>query len=86
MSGRAVTKKPKPKKEKVGSGGDTHLSNNINFSITQYPPWANQNSPSETPQLDSQTIKKTRQMEPKYQKLPLCSEPTGFQSRDHGSG
>ena len=56
----AVTNKPKPKKWQVGSGGDNHLSNNINYSITQYPLRANWNNPSDTLPVDAQTINKTR--------------------------
>ena len=55
MGGSAATNKPKPNKLQVGSGGYNQLSNNINCSITQYPPCANQNIPSETPPVDAQT-------------------------------
>ena len=69
-----ITNKPKPKKLQVGSDVDTHLSNKVNYSITQPPPCANQRIPSETPQVYAQTIKKTPHMNPKSPKLPLsCS-------------
>ena len=68
MGGSAFTNKPKPNKLQVGSGGDTHLIDNVNFSITQSLPCANKNTPSETPPVDTQTTKKTRQMDSKYPK------------------
>ena len=48
MGGSAVTDKPKPKKWQVGSGRDTNFSNNLNYSITKYPPCSNKNTPYET--------------------------------------
>ena len=86
MGGSAVTNKPKPKKWQVGSGGDTHLSNNVSCYITQYPPFANQNTPSETPPVDAQTTNKTHHMDPKSPKFSLCSERTGVQYRNRGRG
>ena len=59
MGGSAFTNKNKPKKWQVGSGGENHLSNNVKCSITQYPPCANKNNPSETPPVDAKTTKKT---------------------------
>ena len=53
MGGSTITNKPKPKKLKVGSGGDTHLSNNINSSITQSPPCANQDISSDAPPVEA---------------------------------
>ena len=50
MDESAGTNKPKPKKLQVGSGGETHLSNKVNSYINQYPPYSNQNIPSETHQ------------------------------------
>ena len=60
MGWSSVINKPKPKKLQVGSGIETHLSNNVNSSITQSPPYSNQNTPSETPLAEAQTTKKTR--------------------------
>ena len=62
MGRSAVTNKHKHKKRQVVSGGDTHFSNNVNYSITQYLPCANQNTPSDTPPVDAQTTKKILQM------------------------
>ena len=45
-----IANKAKPNKWQVGSGGDTHLINNINFSISQFPPCANWYISSETHQ------------------------------------
>ena len=86
MGGSAVTNKPKPEKLQVGSGGDTHLINNVNYYIAQSPPCANQDTPSDTPSVDTENTKKTRQMDFKSPKPPLRSEHMGFHSRDHGRG
>ena len=69
MGGSAVKNKTKPNKWQFGSGGDTHLINNVDCSINQYPPCSNQNNPSETPSVEAQTIKKTCQMDSKYRCL-----------------
>ena len=53
MGGSTITNKPKPKKLQVGSGGDTHLINNINSSITQSPPFANQDIYSDAPHVET---------------------------------
>ena len=66
MGGISITNKPKTNKWQVGSGGDTHLNNNLNSSITQFPPYSNQDIPSETPPVDAQSTNKTRQMDSKY--------------------
>ena len=79
MGGSAVTNKPKPKKLQVGSGGDNHLSNKVNCSITQFPPCANQNAPSETSPVDAQTTNKTYKMDSKSPNILLCHEHTGVQ-------
>ena len=65
MGGSPITNKLKPNKLQVGSCGDTHLSNNVKYYITQSPPCANQDIPSETPPVDAQNIKKTCQMDSK---------------------
>ena len=62
----------------------THLSNNVNCSITRYPPCANQNTSSETPPVDVQTTKKIFQMDSKSPKSPIHSERTGVQTRNCG--
>ena len=71
MGGSTITNKAKPKKGQVGSGGDTHLSNNVNSSITQSTPWANQYITFKTPKVDAQFTKKTHQMDSKYPKSPV---------------
>ena len=66
-----IANKAKPNKWQVGSGRDTHLSNNVNFYIIQYPVCSNQNIPSKAPTVDTQSTKKTRQMDSKSPKLTL---------------
>ena len=82
IGGSAVTNKPKPKKWQVGSGGNNRLINNINCSINQSQPCANQNTLSETPPVDAQTTNKTHCMDSKYPNFLLLRECTGVQSRE----
>ena len=71
IGGINITNKAKPNKWQVGSGRDTHLSNNVNFYIFQYPVCSNQNIPSKAPTVDTQSTKKTRQMDSKSPTLTL---------------
>ena len=86
MGGSTITNKPKPNKLQVGSGGDKHLSNNVNSSVARSPPCANQYIPSDAPPVDAQSNKKTLQMDSKYPKLPLRIERTGVHSYERGIG
>ena len=77
MGGSTITNKTKPNKWQVGSGGDTHLINNVHYSITESSPYNNQDIPSETLPVDTESTKKTRHMDYKYPKFPLRCENTG---------
>ena len=77
MGGSTITNKPKHNKLQVGSGGDTHLINSINSSITPYQPCANQEIPYETPPVYAQSTKKTLQMDSKSPKLQPANRCPG---------